>query len=146
MDWWTELHTNLSLAAGTLALGWAGMVVKNRTQRTTDRTEARQKDEGTLRGVIDFTALIQAERNRTDEKLTAATDRIERTEKDLRETRDELDQLKHDFRGVQATLRTAISYIRDLLAAWAQMIATPPPPIPDVLSHHVADKPEGGTP
>lgn len=137
---WTEMHTNLAIALGTLILGYAGWFVQRRAQKTTEKSEARQKDEGAYQRMRDIAAIIQAERDRTDEKLDHANGRIESLELERNQTREEMAALRSEFRDVQTTLRTAISYIRDLLAAWAQMIATPPPPIPDALSHHVAHR------
>lgn len=140
---WTEAHTTLAIGLGTLLLGLGGFFVQRRAQRTTERAEARQGDVSALAGMKDLATILQAERNRVDALLAEERKRSAQNAADLRDTRNDLDQLRHDFRDVQATLRTAISYIRDLLAAWAAMISTPPPPIPDVLSHHVAERQTG---
>lgn len=142
MDW-TETHTTLAIGLGTLTLGFGGWLVQRRAQSTTERTEARQSDASALAGMKDLATILQQERNRVDALLAEERARSSQNAEDLRQTRNDLDQLRHDFREVQTTLRTAISYIRDLLAAWAAMISTPPPPIPDVLSHHVAERQTG---
>ena len=137
---WTETHTNLVIALATLLLGYAGWFVQRRAQKTTERAESRQADVSAFAGMKDLASILQAERDRVDALLAEERKRSAQNADDLRATRNDLDQLRHDFRDVQTTLRTAISYIRDLLAAWAAMIQTPPPPIPDALSHHVAPR------
>ena len=114
---WTEAHTTLAIGIGTLLLGFAGWLVQRRAQSTTERAEARQSDSSALAGMKDLATILQQERNRVDGLLAEERARSAQNAEDLRATRNDLDQLRHDFRDVQTTLRTAISYIRDLLAA-----------------------------
>lgn len=132
---WIDTITGAAVGIGTLILGLLGWKVTHRTQKATERDQARQLDHAAFNQMTSVTAIVQAERDRTDQKLGETNARLDETSKELRQARNELDMLTLQFRRLEGRLVAAIDYIRRLLA-WAGAVTHPEPhpSIPDDIA------------
>jgi hypothetical protein len=132
---WISAISGAVVGIGTLALGFLGWKVTHRTQKASERDQARVLDHAAFDQMTSVTAMVQAERDRTDQKLGETNERLGRTEAELRQARNEIDVLTLNFRRLEGRLVAAIDYIRRLLA-WAGHVVHPEPhpSIPDDIA------------
>lgn len=132
---WITATSGAAVGIGTMVILFLGYKVTHRTEKSNARDKDRELDQAAVAQVTSFTKMVQAERDRTDVKLGETNDRLGRTEKELREARNELDILTLNFRRLEGRLVAAIDYIRRLLA-WAGAVTHPEPhpSIPDDIA------------
>lgn len=132
---WIDSGVGMLTGLSLPVLGFLGWKVTHRTQKSAERDQARVLDHAAFDQMTSVTAMVQAERDRTDERLDKTNTRLDETSKELRDTRKELDLLTLQFRRLEGRLVAAIDYIRRLLA-WAGAVTHPEPhpPIPDDIA------------